>query len=165
MGSLCIELKENHINSIITGRNEVVAKVMFLLVSVILLTEGGGLSQCMLRYHHHQPREGSTPHPREGSTFPPPPRKEPPPPEESTPPPGRKEAPPGIQSMSGRYAYYWNAFLFQVYWKLIRSRDNFWAKWVQDKLCVSLNIQPSLRLTYITVVRITFKVAGFIWKC
>ena len=33
----------------ITGRNEVVAKVMFLLVSVILLM-GGGLPQCMLGY-------------------------------------------------------------------------------------------------------------------
>ena len=32
-----------------TGRNEVVAKVMFLLVSVILFT--GGLPQCMLGYH------------------------------------------------------------------------------------------------------------------
>ena len=38
----------------ITSRNEVVAKVMFLLVSVILLTGGGGgggLPQCMLGYH------------------------------------------------------------------------------------------------------------------
>ena len=35
--------------SIFTGRNKVVAKVMFLLVSVILLTGGGGcLPQCML---------------------------------------------------------------------------------------------------------------------
>ena len=33
-------------SAIITGRNEVVAKVMFLLVSVILST--GGLPQCML---------------------------------------------------------------------------------------------------------------------
>ena len=34
---------------IFTGRNEVVAKIMFLHVSVILLT--GGLPQCMLGYH------------------------------------------------------------------------------------------------------------------
>ena len=34
----------------ITGRNEVGAKVMFLVVSVILST-GGGLPQCMLGYH------------------------------------------------------------------------------------------------------------------
>ena len=31
--------------SFFTGRNEVVAKVMFLLVSVILLTGGGGVSE------------------------------------------------------------------------------------------------------------------------
>ena len=37
-------------NLVVTGRNEVVAKVMFLLVSVILLTEGGFLPQCMLGY-------------------------------------------------------------------------------------------------------------------
>ena len=49
----------------VTGRNEVVAKVMFLLVSVILLT-GGSLPQCMLGRRY--PREGSTPW--EGSTPP-----------------------------------------------------------------------------------------------
>ena len=37
-------------NWVITGRNEVVAKVVFLLMSVILLT-GGCLPQCMLGYH------------------------------------------------------------------------------------------------------------------
>ena len=37
---------------LITGRNKVVAKVMFLLVSVILFT--GGLPQCMLGYHTPQ---------------------------------------------------------------------------------------------------------------
>ena len=35
---------------VITSRNEVVAKVMFLLVSMILST-GGCLPQCMLGYH------------------------------------------------------------------------------------------------------------------
>ena len=45
--------------SIITGRNEVVAKVMFLQVSVILLT-GGCLPQCMLGYHpQSRPPPGS----------------------------------------------------------------------------------------------------------
>ena len=69
---------------------------MFLQASVILLT-GGCLPQCMLGYH--------------------PPRKEAPPwegnpPEGRTPPPPMKETPtPGIRSMSGRYASYWNAFL------------------------------------------------------
>ena len=43
--------------NVITGRNEVVAKVMFLLVSDILLT-GGGLPQCMLGY---PPRPGRPP--------------------------------------------------------------------------------------------------------
>ena len=37
-------------NSIITGRNEVVAKVIFLHLSVIPFTEGC-LPQCMLGYH------------------------------------------------------------------------------------------------------------------
>ena len=74
---------------IITGRNEVVAKVMFLQVSVILLT-GGCLPQCMLGYH--------------------PPRADPSPREQNP-----READSGIRSMSGRYASYWNAFLFTVW--------------------------------------------------
>ena len=67
---------------VITGRNEVVAKVMFLLVSVILLTEGVCLSACWdttppppsrpPRSRHHPPEQ--TPprsrHPR--SRHPPP---------------------------------------------------------------------------------------------
>ena len=57
---------------LVTGRNEVVANVMFLLVSVILLTGGVCRSACW---------EGSTP-PQEGS----PPRKE-------APPPGKKVSP------------------------------------------------------------------------
>ena len=50
---------------VVTGRNEVVAKVMFLLVSVILLTRGC-LSQCMLGYHTPPPSRhppGADPHP------------------------------------------------------------------------------------------------------
>ena len=40
------------LSCIITGCNEVVAKVMFLLMSVILFTGGRGcLPQCMLGYH------------------------------------------------------------------------------------------------------------------
>ena len=46
--------------SLITGRNEVVAKVMFLLVSVILLT-GGCLPQCMLGYQHPPPPQEQRP--------------------------------------------------------------------------------------------------------
>ena len=94
---------------IFTGRNEVVAKVMFLLVSVILSTGGGGLPQCMLGYH--PPREAHTP---PGST----PLQEEHPSEAHplgiTPPP--RETDSGIRSMSGRYASYWNAFLLS-YWK------------------------------------------------
>ena len=69
--------------SIITGRNEVLAKVMFLHVSVILLTGGGYLTR-------HPP-----------GRYPPPGRH---PPQAGT--------PPGIRSTLGRYASYWNAFLF-----------------------------------------------------
>ena len=46
-----------------TGRNEVVAKVIFLHLSVILFTGGGGLPQCMLGYHP-SPRTRQTPNPR-----------------------------------------------------------------------------------------------------
>ena len=122
---------------IFTGRNEVVAKVMFLLVSVILSTGG---SPCK-----ETPQEGGTPQkeapsqqgdPQQGDPWKeaPPVKEAPPPRKEALPqkeaPPGRetpwKEAPPaketplgrrpapGIQSMSGRYASYWNAFLLNV---------------------------------------------------
>ena len=85
-----------------TGRNEVVAKVMFLLVSVILLK--GGSASVHTRIN---------PPPRADH----PPRKQTPPgadtPGSRPPPPG--EADSGIRSMSGRYASYWNAFLFKVF--------------------------------------------------
>ena len=61
--SLC--LKYYHRNgTFITGRNEVVAKVIFLHLFVILST--GGLPQCMLGYHpprsrHTHPSPGSRP--------------------------------------------------------------------------------------------------------
>ena len=76
---------------VITGRNEVVAKVMLLLVSVILLTGGRCLPQCMLGYHTPPPESRHPP----GADNPPP-----------------READSGIWSMSGRYASYWNAFLY-----------------------------------------------------
>ena len=76
----------------VTGRNEVVAKVMFLLMSVILST--GGLPQCMLGYCH-PPRRRHLPRgepPCEGDQ----PAKEAPPQERGTPPgrrPSKKETP------------------------------------------------------------------------
>ena len=51
---------------VITGRNEVVAKVIFLHLSVIHSVHrgGGGLPQCMLGYHH-PPRPGRPPRTRQ----------------------------------------------------------------------------------------------------
>ena len=124
---------------LITGRNEVVATVIFLHLFVILFT-GGCLPQCMLGYH---PPQEQTPPPKQtnpradtpgaetplGADIPPRNRhplgadtpKEQTPPEQTPPeadiprcrPPW--EADSGIRSMSGRYASYWNAFLFTMY--------------------------------------------------
>ena len=153
---------------IITGCNEVVAKIIFLHLSVILFT-GGCLPQCMLgcqppRSRH--PPGADTPQGRHPQEQTPPPKADPPradkpqeqtppqkrkppksrhPPKADTPPkadppksrhlpkkqmpaksrhppppsrhPPRADIPPpreapGIWSMSGRYASYWNAFLF-----------------------------------------------------
>ena len=105
----------------ITSRNEVVAKVMLLQVSVIHSVHRGGLPQCMLGYHP-PPRPGRPPRTRQtpqdqGDT--PQTRQTPQtrenPPAGRTPPPGPRRTPPeedcSIWSMSGRYASYWNAFL------------------------------------------------------
>ena len=101
---------------IITGRNDVVAKVMFLLVSVILSTGGRCLPQCMLGYppgadtpqgRHHPPEQTSplgTDTPLGADT----PRADTP--REQTPTPRKADS--SMRSMSGRYASYWNAFLF-----------------------------------------------------
>ena len=126
---------------LVTGRNEVVAKVMFLQASVILST-GGCLPQCMLGYHSHPP--GSR-HPH-GSRHPPgsrhplgadtPPGSRYPPgvdtpsradtslPREQTP----QEAGSGIRSMSGRYASYWNTFLFimKPVWSASGWLSSYW---------------------------------------
>ena len=114
-------------SAIITGRNEVVAKVMFLLVSVILFTGGGCLPQCMLGYHTPReqtplkqttpgadiPLEQTLPWSRQPPRADNPPRADPP---EQSPPWSRHtplpEADSGIWSMSGWYAFYWKAFLF-----------------------------------------------------
>ena len=131
---------------IFTGRNEVVAKVMFLQVSVC--PQGGCLHQCMLGCHTPQmenppppdgepspdgepPLDGEAPPdgepPKDGEPpwmeNPPPWMENPPgwrtppdgdPPKMQNPPRWRtpREADSSIWSMSGRYASYWNAFLF-----------------------------------------------------
>ena len=125
---------------VITGRNEVVAKVMFLLVSVILSTKGG---VCLSACWDTTPPEQTPPQSRcpPGADTPqeqtPPGKQTPPPPGADTPPgadpplgadtpleqtnpwsrhlPGSRHLPrkadSSIRSMSGRYASYWNAFL------------------------------------------------------
>ena len=114
--------------NIFTGRNEVVAKVIFLHLSVILFTgEDVCLSACWDTTHTLPLPPPESRHPQ--SRHPPwsrhPPEQTPPgsrhPPGGNTPPPeqthtSRSRHPPpkadsGIRSMSGRYASYWNAFL------------------------------------------------------
>ena len=91
-----------HKRCIFTGRNEVVAKVMFLQVSVIHSVHRGGSPE-------NSPLAGRTPPPHlVGRT---PPWQGEPPPAGRTPPP---EADSSIRSTSGRYASYWNAFLLHL---------------------------------------------------
>ena len=104
----------------ITGRNEVVAKVIFLHLFVILFTGGEGvcLSGCWdtttppPRTRQTPPDQADTPTPDQ---TPPPLRIRPPllGPGRHPPGPGRppREADSSIRSTSGRYASYWNAFL------------------------------------------------------
>ena len=73
-----------------TGRNEGCGQGYVFTRVCDSVHRGRDLPRCMLGYHH-------TPLGRRH----PPGRKHPP-----------KEAPPGIRSMSGSYASYWNAFLF-----------------------------------------------------
>ena len=128
---------------IFTGRNEVVAKEIFLHLSVILFTGGGCLPQCMLGYPPEQtpPRSRQPPGSRHPLGADPPgpdtisrvdtpqsrhPQEQTPPWEQTPPsgvdtphsrhPPGSRHPPwkadSGIRSMNGRYASYWNVFLF-----------------------------------------------------
>ena len=104
--------------SLFTGRNEVVAKVIFLHLFVILFTGGGVVSQhAQTPLEQTPPPRADTPreqtHPHWEQT---PPRADPPSrhPPEQTPPPvadtAREQTPP--RSTSDQYASYWNAFLF-----------------------------------------------------
>ena len=122
----------------ITGRNEVVAKVMFLQVCVC--PRGGGcLPQCMLGCQtppdqapppgpgRHPPKTRQTPRTRQipldqadppGPGRPPWTRQTPPgpgrpPPDQADPHPPGSRLQHSIRSTSGRYASYWNAFLFK----------------------------------------------------
>ena len=92
------------------------AKVIFLHVCVILST-GGGSAPLHAGY---TPQEQTSP-PEQAPRAPTPPVADTPLKEQAPPgaePPGGKHPPvsrhppPGIRSMSGRYASYWNAFLF-----------------------------------------------------
>ena len=105
------------ISIIITGRNEVVAKVMFLHVCVILFT-GGSLGRENPPLGRENPPGRESP-PRTRQTPPdqadtPGPGKHPPDQADHPLGPGRLplEADSRIRSTSGRYASYWNAFLF-----------------------------------------------------
>ena len=124
--------------SIITGRNEVVTKVLFLLVSVILSTGRGG---CLPQGDppaketpqgdppaketpQKEALPGGRPPWKEASSQETPwketPHKEAP--LERSHPPGRRHPPPpGIWSMSGRYASYWNVFLLHKFFSVGRS--------------------------------------------
>ena len=123
----------------ITGRNEVLAKVIFLHLFVILFTGGAVPDQV------HPPGPGTPPRTRypPGPGTPPrtrytprpgtPPRDQVHPPRPGTLPqtrytPGTRYTPPaansGIRSTIDRYASYWNAFLLHVY-----NSINFFISW------------------------------------
>ena len=120
------------VSFLITDRNEVVVKVMFLLVSVILSTGGLRQGDPCRETPGREPPIRETPlagrAPRGKALLPagralPPSRENPlqqgePPPGRETPLAGRppwQGAPPGIRPTSGRYASYWNAFLLDYY--------------------------------------------------
>ena len=111
---------------IITGRNEVVAKVMFLQVCVC--PQGGCLPQCMLGCQtppgpgRHPPDQADPPWIRQ---TPPGSGRHPldPPWDQADPPrPGRPpwEADSSIRSTSSWYASYWNAFLLSIVWNSLK---------------------------------------------
>ena len=98
---------------VITVRNEI-AKVMFLHLSVILSTGGVYLSACW---------DATTPSPQTRHPPRPGPSGPAPPPDQASPwdqvPPRTRHSPPGLGTppgadgyCCGRYASYWNAFLF-----------------------------------------------------
>ena len=121
-----VSTSEDGLKYIITGRNEVLAKVIFLHLSVILFTGGAWWRTPPPRLDGGTPPRWRNP-PWAGWRTPPwldggtPPRMDGEPPPlagwrtpsprlDGEPPPW--EADSGIRSTIGRYASYWNAFLF-----------------------------------------------------
>ena len=93
------------------------AKVMFLQASVILSTGGEGsasvpapLDQADPPRTRDPPTRQTSPRTRQTPGTRDPPTRQTPPEDQADPPP--READASIRSMSGRYASYWNAFLF-----------------------------------------------------
>ena len=116
--------------AIFTGRNEVVAKVMFLQVCVC--PQGGRVSASV---HAGMPDPPDQADPPGTGRHPPGPGRHPPD-QADTPGPGRPPTPPrnrqtppqeedsSIRSTSGRYASYWNAFLFLDFIVLFQKNLN-----------------------------------------
>ena len=99
--------------TIFTGHNKVVAKVMFLQVSVC--SQGGRVSASVHAGMPDPPQTRQTPPISQtplGPGRPPRDQPDPPPPRNQAEPPTPGEADSSIRSTSGRYASYWNAFLF-----------------------------------------------------
>ena len=118
------------LHGLITGRNEVLAKVIFSQACVKNSVHRGGYLTRPLRTRQvpPPPDQAGTPPTRQ---VPPqtrqvhlPPTRQVPPPGPDTPPPDQAGTPPpgtadsGIRSTFGRYASYWNAFLFRFQFSL-----------------------------------------------
>ena len=107
---------------LVTTCNEVGARLCFYTCGCHFVHGGGGLPQCMLGYHPPSPAADTPPKEQTPSSPPPPGSRHPPDsPWEQTPLPASpwEQTPPGssacweIRATSGRYASYWNAFLFE----------------------------------------------------
>ena len=135
--------------NVITGRNEVVAKVIFLHLSVILFTGGGVLSQCMLGYHPPEQTPPGADPPWDQTPL----GADTPPPREQTHPPGsrhpRSRHPPretdsSIRSTNGRYASYWNAFLLVIFLSQV-----FVMSEVVEDICRTFTIRIEVGILFI----------------
>ena len=90
----CCETGHQNFKNSFTGRNEVVAKVMFLQVSVILSTGGGSPENPPGTKENPPPGPRRTPPRDQGE---PPRTKESPPWDQGEPPPGPRRTPPGTK--------------------------------------------------------------------